>query len=101
VDLVVDGPPATLPPAAYRVLREALTNVVKHAAAPRARVTIDHRTECVDLSISNPALPGGHADGFGIVGMRRRVELSGGSLSAGPVDGGFAVRAIIPREPSR
>ncbi|WP_249998146.1 sensor histidine kinase [Actinoplanes sp. M2I2] len=98
VDLVVAGTPAVLPPAAYRVLQEALTNVVKHGSARRARVAIDHRTECVDLSVSNPAPGRGHDDGFGITGMRRRVERAGGTLSAGAADGVFTVHALVPRE---
>ena len=99
VDLVVDGAPAPLPPAAYRVLREALTNVVKHAADPRARVTIEHRPDRVDLRISNPVRATGHADGFGLTGMRRRVEQAGGTLTADARAGTFAVHAVIPRSP--
>ncbi|MBM2615625.1 sensor histidine kinase [Actinoplanes sp. LDG1-06] len=103
VDLTVDGPARPLPAAAdvaaYRVLQEALTNVVKHAANPRARVTIRHRTGSVALSVSNQALGEGHEDGFGIAGMRRRVEELGGTLTAGPTTpGAFAVHAVIPRE---
>ncbi len=102
VDLTVDGTPSPLPTAAdvaaYRVLQEALTNVVKHSAHPRAAVTIRHRTRAVDLVVSNQALGEGHADGFGITGMRRRVEQVGGTLTAGPGPGTFAVHAVIPRE---
>lgn len=105
VDLTVDGTPSPLPAAAdvaaYRVLQEALTNVVKHSAHPRARVTIRHRTGSVDLKVSNQALGPGHADGFGITGMRRRIEQVGGVLTAGhdsPGAGTFAVHAVIPRE---
>ncbi|WP_127502434.1 sensor histidine kinase [Actinoplanes solisilvae] len=103
VDLTVDGAPSPLPAAAdvaaYRVLQEALTNVVRHSARPRARVTIRHRTEWVDLSVSNQALGRGHVDGFGITGMRRRIEQVGGTLTAGHEDPvAFAVHAVIPRE---
>ncbi|WP_250030791.1 sensor histidine kinase [Paractinoplanes maris] len=101
VDLVVGGTAGTLPPTAYRVLQEALTNVVKHAAARQARVAIHHRTEGVDLSVSNPAPGSGHADGFGITGMRRRVEGAGGTFAAGAADGIFTVHARIPREARR
>jgi signal transduction histidine kinase len=99
VDLVVDGAPAPLPPAAYRVLREALTNVVKHAADPRARVAIEHRPDRVDLHISNPVRATGHADGFGLTGMRRHVEQAGGTLTTDARAGTFAVHAVIPRSP--
>ncbi|GAA2638110.1 sensor histidine kinase [Paractinoplanes durhamensis] len=102
VDLTVDGSPAPLPApadlAAYRVLQEALTNVVKHAAHPHARVAIHHGPRSVDLRVTNQARDAGHADGFGITGMRRRVELVGGTLAAGPGPGTFAVAAVIPRE---
>jgi len=104
VDLTVDGTPGPLPAAAdvvaYRVLQEAFTNVVKHSAHPRAQVTICHRPRCVELRVTNQALDAGHVDGFGITGMRRRVEQIGGTLSAGPGGhdaGTFAVHAVIPR----
>jgi signal transduction histidine kinase len=97
VDLVVDGEPMPLPATAYRVLREALTNVVKHAADPRARVTIEHRPDSVGLHVSNPARITGHVDGFGLTGMRRRVELAGGTLTTEAEAGTFAVHAVIPR----
>ncbi|MEU4241185.1 histidine kinase [Actinoplanes sp. NPDC026619] len=104
VDLSVDGTPQPLPAAAdlaaYRVLQEALTNVVRHAARPHARVTIRHRPLGVDLRVTNQALGTGHADGFGITGMRRRVEHVGGTFTAGPGEGTFAVTAVIPREPA-
>lgn len=107
VDLAVDGTPGPLPAAAdvvaYRVLQEALTNVVKHSAHPRAQVTIGHRPRCVELRVTNQALDTGHVDGFGITGMRRRVEQIGGTLTAGPGTrdaGTFAVHAVIPREAS-
>ncbi|MGK5684240.1 sensor histidine kinase [Actinoplanes sp. URMC 104] len=101
VDLTVEGTPGPLPAAAdvaaYRVLQEALTNVVKHAARPWAGVTIRHRPRSVDLRVCNDAPGAGHADGFGITGMRRRVEQVGGTLTASSDAGTFAVRAVIPR----
>jgi signal transduction histidine kinase len=101
VDLTVEGVPGPLPAgadlAAYRVLQEALTNVVKHSAHPRAGVTIGHRPRCVELRVTNQALDSGHVDGFGITGMRRRVEQLGGTLTAGHGAGTFAVHAVIPR----
>jgi signal transduction histidine kinase len=104
VDLTVDGAPRPLPAAAdlvaYRVLQEALTNVVKHSAHPRARVAINHQPRSVELRVTNQALDDAHVDGFGITGMRRRVEHLGGTLTAGhgtPGAGTFAVCAVIPR----
>jgi signal transduction histidine kinase len=104
VDLTVDGASLPLPPAAdlaaYRVLQEALTNVVRHSARPRADVTICHRTAGVDVRITNQAIGALPADGFGITGMRRRVEHVGGTFSAESSEGTFAVRAVIPRGPT-
>ena len=101
VELTVDGTPRPLPAgadvAAYRVLQESLTNVVKHATRPRARVAIHHGPRSVDLRVTNEAVDIRHAEGFGITGMRRRVEQVGGTLTAGPDSGTFAVAAVIPR----
>jgi len=105
VDATVTGQPRSLSPAvdlaAYRVLQEALTNVVKHSAYPRAVIEIAYRPREVQVSVSNQELAAdSHVDGFGITGMRRRVERLGGQLTAGPgADAGvFEVRATIPTE---
>jgi signal transduction histidine kinase len=102
VSLVVEGDThrtsAPVGTAAYRVVQESLTNVVRHANARRARVIIradGDRGLCVEVvddgtGSSTPASRTGH----GIRGMRERVAATGGRLSAGPVpSGGFAVRA--------
>jgi signal transduction histidine kinase len=112
--------PATVARTVPRVVREALTNVRKHA--PRAETTVRLRyvPDGVEVAVRNgpPAagadLPGAGADpsgtgpdltaagpglpgaGLGLLGLRERVELLGGRLEAGPVDGGFEVRALIP-----
>jgi signal transduction histidine kinase len=87
----------------YRVVQEALTNVVKHA--PDARATVDVALSGTDIRIEvtddgNPVGPGGRpeiAAGHGIVGMRERVTAFGGSLAAGPCPGGgFRVLAEVP-----
>ncbi|MEV4343088.1 sensor histidine kinase [Actinoplanes sp. NPDC049596] len=101
VTLTVSGAPAPLSPAAdvaaYRVLQESLTNVVKHASERRATVTIHHTPEAVDLHVTNPALPVPHHDGFGLTGMRRRVAQLGGHLTAAPSPPGtFTVHATLP-----
>jgi signal transduction histidine kinase len=104
VDLDVSGA-AGLPPgvdlAVFRVVQEALTNVVKHADAARCRITVRGRTEVVRVEVVDdgptrpvPRRPGG---GHGLIGMRERVGAHGGSLTAGPRDGGgFRVVADIP-----
>lgn len=102
VDLAVQGPPRTLPAAAdlaaYRILQESLTNVVKHSPHPMATVQIAYRAEGVTLTVANQDLDAGsHVEGFGIAGMRRRVAHLGGTLTAGPGRAGvFEVRAEIP-----
>jgi signal transduction histidine kinase len=89
--------------AVYRITREALTNVVRHAHASNASVHVDHHDGRVEVAIRDdgtgarngrePELGSGH----GITGMRERAEALGGSLSAGPAsDGGFLVTASLP-----
>jgi signal transduction histidine kinase len=89
----------------YRVIQEALTNVVKHAPGAAATVEIDISDECVHIEVvdqGRPGLaePGGHrASGQGIVGMRERISAFGGRLQAAPdPGGGFRVVAEVPIE---
>lgn len=111
-DLRVDGEPAAVSPAldlcAYRIVQEAITNAIKHAAPARAEVHVRWGSSALELEISDDGrgtravngAPGGH----GIAGMRERVALHGGSLrsGAGPT-GGFTVHASLPfgEEPLR
>lgn len=93
--------PATLGRTAYRVVREALTNVRKHAADAETVVRLRYLPDGLEVLVRNgpsesgSALPGA---GQGLLGLRERVELLGGRLEATPVDGGFLVRALIPLE---
>jgi signal transduction histidine kinase len=103
VDVEVTGTPRPLPAAAdvaaYRVLQESLTNVVKHSPHPRVRLRVAHMREAVTLTVVNEALSAHDTPGIGISGMRRRVAQVGGSLSAGPdpATGTFRVHARLPR----
>jgi signal transduction histidine kinase len=99
---VLDG---HLPPdvdvAAYRIVQESLTNVLRHAEASRATVTIQRGDAAVVLTVvdNGTAAAGLGADGSGtgIAGMRARAHALGGTLEAGPrVDGGFGVHASLP-----
>ncbi len=105
VSLSIDGDHAALPPAvnvsAYRIVQEALTNVLKHAGPARAEVTVSCADSAVTIEVTDdgpgnpapPALTGGQ----GLAGMRERVALFGGDLRAGPRPcGGFTVRARLP-----
>ena len=86
---------------AYVVVQEALTNVLRHAHASTARVSV--AADGSDLLVTvrddgqGGAVDGQPGSGLGIPGMRSRVERLGGTLEAGPVVGGFAVSARIPR----
>ena len=101
------GPlPADLPPmldvTAYRLVQEALTNVLKHSAADWVRVEVRAEADSVVLEVvdGGPARAAdpGWSSGQGLVGMRERVALFGGRLDAGPEGAGWRVRAELPLE---
>ncbi|GLW94257.1 sensor histidine kinase [Actinokineospora globicatena] len=106
VRLVVDACPAELPGpvsrAAFRTVQEALTNVRKHAAGSRASVRVVAEPDALVVEISNDPPQRRHAGtlpsgGHGLLGLRERAGLLGGSLDAGPTaEGGFEVRARYP-----
>jgi signal transduction histidine kinase len=99
-----EGTPVPLPPgvdlAAFRVVQEALTNIVRHSGSRTARIRIRYSTEEVELVVDDegPATGSGPTGGGnGLVGMRERAAALGGTVEAGPrADGGFRVRATIP-----
>jgi signal transduction histidine kinase len=87
--------PAAVDRAAYRVLQEALTNAARHGAGS-AHVVVA-AGDALELTVTNPLVPdAATGDGHGLVGMRERVALLGGSLEAGPQDGRFRVHAKLP-----
>jgi signal transduction histidine kinase len=104
VTLEQEGQGRILPPgidlSAYRIIQEALTNVVRHSGCGRARLRIRYHPEDVEIEITNPmasdrpvtSTEGGH----GLVGMRERVALYGGDLRAGRTGNGFEVVARLP-----
>ena len=101
-----DGEPRALPAgvdlSAYRIVQEALTNVLKHAEATRAEVVVGYADDTLALEVSDDgcgAVNGAGATGHGLVGMGERVALYGGVLEAGPREGGgYRVAARIPLE---
>ncbi len=107
VRLSVTGDEAALPPAAsltvYRIVQEALTNVVKHARDAEAAVRVRVGPDGVLVTVSDNGRGTADAGGaggtarHGIVGMRERAAAFGGTLEAGPIaSGGFQVRAFLP-----
>ncbi|MER5361859.1 sensor histidine kinase [Streptomyces sp. NPDC002785] len=92
--------PADIDLSAYRIVQEALTNVVRHAGTGRCRVAIRYGDKELSVEIVDDGrgvTDNGSAHGFGIVGMRERAGLLHGHLSAGPrPEGGFRVAALLP-----
>ncbi len=113
VEVTVVGARGQVPPgidlAAYRVVQEALTNCLRHASASRAQVSVTYSTAAIELTIEDdgqPPAPSASAvasaeTGHGLAGMRERVAIYGGVLSAGPMpDAGFRVHAHFPIGPT-
>jgi len=105
VTLRVEGQPRLLPQAldlsAFRIVQEALTNALKHAPGARAEVTVRYEAAGVGLEIRDQGgVPTGGTwtGGHGLIGMRERVAMFGGSLEAAEHNGGFLVRARLPLE---
>jgi signal transduction histidine kinase len=104
VDIDQSGEPRPLPPgldqAAYRIVQEALTNTIKHAGrSAHAAVSIGWEPDALLISVTDDGVGAGNSagTGHGLVGMRERAGLYGGTLTAGARrEGGFAVRARLP-----
>ncbi|MBP2335459.1 signal transduction histidine kinase [Saccharothrix coeruleofusca] len=98
----VYGEPRAVPEgvalSAYRVVQEALTNVVKHAGARRAEVRLRYLDGAVEVEVTDDGRGrGGKTGGFGLLGMKERVAVHGGRFEAGPRrDAGYRVRASFP-----
>jgi signal transduction histidine kinase len=113
VELCVGGLPRDLPPgldlAAFRVVQEALTNVIKHAGKPPTSVSLDYRDSDLVIEVADagrpipaagPAVTAAPDGGRGLLGLRERTALYGGDLEAGPrPGGGWLVRARMPVDP--
>lgn len=106
VDLGAETLGAAVDLSVYRVVQEALTNSLKYAGAGPTRLHVGDSAGSVSIEVTSPRpdtpgqFPRGSAGaGQGLIGMRERVEMFGGTLHAGPgPDGSFEIRALIPRE---
>lgn len=104
VDLTVTGRQRALPQvvdlSAYRIVQEALTNVLKHARASSATVKLDYGEDDLSIRVTDDgrghAPSNGNGPGHGLLGMRERARLHGGTLEAATVEGGFAVSSRLP-----
>jgi signal transduction histidine kinase len=103
VSLTTHGEPASITPevevTAYRVVQEALTNVVAHAGPCAVDVTLGYGDGALQVEVTDDGRARGSTTrgGYGLVGLRERVTAAGGSLEAGPAPtGGFRVHAVLP-----
>jgi signal transduction histidine kinase len=113
VSFGIGGQPRPLPPEAtvalIRTAQEALVNTAKHAPGQPVDIGLHYGEDEVQMIISNPLPPGSHNSpgpgaafgtvngGYGLTGMRERLLLIGGSLTAAPGDGRWTVTAQVPR----
>jgi signal transduction histidine kinase len=109
IELTQTGEPARLAEgsglAAFRIVQEALTNVVRHAGADHARVRLEHGPRGLGITVTDngtgSGLPGPPREGHGLQGMRERAALYGGDFGAGPrPGGGYQVSAFLPALPA-
>jgi signal transduction histidine kinase len=109
VDLRTEGEARALPPdldaAAFRIVQESLTNVIRHAGAARATVAVRHGDDRLEIEVTDDGhgpvdgneVVGSAGGGHGLAGMRERVALLGGEFDAGPrPSGGYRVLARLP-----
>jgi signal transduction histidine kinase len=109
IELTVEGQPHLLAQgvdlSAYRIIQEALTNVVKHATAARTKVRLVYQAQALELTIIDvedeaPVVVEHASEGHGLIGMRERAALFGGRLTAESLSDGFKVTATLPYAPT-
>ena len=105
VSVAVSLPPGALPPgvdlAAYRVVQEALTNTIKHAPGADASLMIGYADDCLEIEVMDTgaarATTPVDGNGRGLIGLRERLAVYGGELTAGPtLAGGYRIKARVP-----
>ena len=109
VGLSIEGERRPLDPAvelaAYRIIQEGLTNVLKHSSGSDAQVRVAYQPDALRIEIDNavttrsPDLPARDAEGRGLIGMRERASMLGGELEAGATPTGFRIVARLPVQP--
>ncbi|MDB5708789.1 MAG: putative two-component system sensor protein, partial [Sphingomonas bacterium] len=96
----LDGDPEAISPEAGAVLamtlREAVTNVIRHAGATQCRLSVGAADGVARLAVVDDGRGGSFREGFGLSGMRQRLTAAGGSLTLGPADPGTRVEATVP-----
>jgi signal transduction histidine kinase len=106
VDEALPALPAGIDLSAYRIVQEALTNTLRHARARSVEVSVRHPAGGVEIEVVDDGRTAtravdGHVPGYGIIGMRERAAVLGGTLEAGPTaHGGFRVHALLPLDPA-
>jgi len=108
VELHVDGERFPLPPgidlSAYRIVQEGLTNALKHARATHADVTVRYAPNEIGIEVHDDGTGATPSDGHGhgLIGIRERVKLYGGEMTAGRTNGGgFTLSTRLPVTPDR
>jgi signal transduction histidine kinase len=102
VDVVTEGDvadvPALVDASAYRIVQEALTNVLRHAGKAHATIAVRREPDALTIEVTDDGAGGPAGDeGHGIAGMRERAQALGGSLAVGPIEGGgWRVSARLP-----
>lgn len=104
VEVEVVGDHVDVPPgvdlSAYRIVQEALTNVLKHAETAPTLIRLEYAEDALTVSVHDrggrPSAAGSDGGGHGLIGIRERVAVVGGEVEAGPCDDGFEVRARLP-----
>jgi signal transduction histidine kinase len=100
--------PASVELCGYRIIQEAVTNAGRHAPGSRVRVSIGYQGDALMVAVRNTAADAARpasreplpATGYGLVGLRERVAMLGGQITAGGLDkGGFSVQAVLPAAP--
>ncbi len=100
IDATLEGDPDTIPPEAGAVLamtlREAVTNVIRHAGATQCRLSIAAANGVARLAVVDDGRGGSFLEGFGLAGMRQRLTAAGGTLTLGPAHPGTRIEATVP-----